>query len=122
MGSSRAQKAFMTIELEFGKHFSYSAFMEFSYLRKLLRRLTIVSQITCEELDNARLNILKETQRSSRFEVKVRDLVPGSTYYTFDPETKMYVPFVYKDQFQPGDPMIKELETKTIGTGTSYTL
>lgn len=112
---SRAQKAFMTIELEYGKRFAYSAFMEFSYLRKQLRHLAIVSQLSCEELDNARLTILKETQRSSKFKVKVRDLVPESTYYTLDPDSKTYESFVYTEKLSPNDPRRIELEAKTIG-------
>lgn len=61
---SRAQKMFMTIELNHGKKFSYNAFMEFSPLRDALRKLIVVSQMTCEALDNARLNILSEIQRT----------------------------------------------------------
>lgn len=116
---SRAQKASMTIELEYGKRFSYSAFMEFTHLRKPLRRLAVVSQIACEELDNARLNILKETQRSRRSEVRVGDLIPGSTYYALDPESNVYAPFVYEEMLHPTDPKRKELEAKTIGTSTA---
>jgi hypothetical protein len=56
----------MTIELEHGKKFSYNAFMEFDQLRVPLQRLLVVGQMTCEELDNARLTFLSEIQRSSR--------------------------------------------------------
>ena len=84
----------MTIELEYGHKFTYSAFMEFSHLRSLLQRLIVVSQISCEELDNARLNILKEVQQSRPHLASFHDLVPGSTYYRFDSSTQNYEPFV----------------------------
>jgi hypothetical protein len=67
---ARAQKAFMTIEVEHCKRFSYSAFMEFGYaytgnsLRNSLRRLATVSQIHCSEIDKARLNTLAEMRHS----------------------------------------------------------
>ena len=63
---SRAQKALMTIELEHGKKFSFNAFMEFQRLRIPLQRLLVVGQMTCEELDNARLTLLSEIQQLSR--------------------------------------------------------
>lgn len=65
---TRAQKAFMTIELDHGKVFSYDAFMEFTPLREGLRRLMVVSQMACDSLDNARLNILSEIQRAQILE------------------------------------------------------
>jgi hypothetical protein len=67
---SRAQKAFMAIEVEHCKRFSYNAYMEFGYayagnsLRNSLRRLAAVSQIHCSELDKARLNTLAEMRNS----------------------------------------------------------
>jgi hypothetical protein len=67
---SRAQKAFMTIELDHGKRFSYDTFMEFgsaasdSSLRTRLRRLVILSQVHCPALDQARLNVLTEVKNS----------------------------------------------------------
>lgn len=67
---SRAQKAYMTIEIDHCKRFSYTAFMEFgrpsspTSLRSQLRRLITVSQIACQELDNARLNSLTEIRTS----------------------------------------------------------
>jgi len=86
----------MTIELEYGKRFTYGAFMEFPFLRTLLRRLIVVSQLTCEELDNARLNILKETQiQSGKNQVRVDDLKPGNVYYFYDTEKKTYQRFVH---------------------------
>jgi hypothetical protein len=91
---SRAQKAFMTIELEYGKTFKYSAFMEFSMLRIALQRLVVVSQMNCEELDNARLNVLREIQRSKQTVLGPEDLTPGNTYYTFDETKRQYIPFL----------------------------
>ena len=87
----------MTIELEYGHQFTYSAFMEFSYLRTLLQQLIVVSQISCEELDNARLNILKEVQQSHPHLASAHDLVPGSTYYRFDSNTQNYEPFIHQN-------------------------
>jgi hypothetical protein len=92
---SRAQRAFMNIELDHGKKFAYNAFMEFSYLRENLRKLIVISQINCEELDTARLNVLAEVQRSNQTQVSVHDLEPGKTYYTYEPKQKEYVPFVF---------------------------
>jgi hypothetical protein len=66
----RAQKMLMTIELDHGKKFSYNAFMAFALLRVALRRLAVVSQMACEVLDNARLNILEEIKRSKEKEPK----------------------------------------------------
>ena len=93
---SRAQKAFMTIELDHGHQFTYSALMEFKQLRLQLQRLIVVSQLSCEELDNARLNILKEVQKSRQHLVNVCDLVPGSTYYAFDSDTQNFQQFVHQ--------------------------
>ena len=65
---SRAQKAFMVIELDYGKRFSYNAFMEFgstasnTSLRTRLRRLVTLSQVHCGELDKARRNVLGGSQ------------------------------------------------------------
>jgi hypothetical protein len=101
---SRAQKAFMTIELDHGKTFKYNAFMEFTYLRIALRRLVVVSQTTCEELDNARLNLLREIQRSNQMQLAPEELVPGMMYYISDPVTKKCTPFVSKKEHGPGHP------------------
>ena len=66
----RAQKAFMTIEIDHGKRFQYNAFMEFGSsenslsLRTRLTRLVTVSQMFCYELDRARLNVLTEVKNS----------------------------------------------------------
>jgi hypothetical protein len=68
---SRAQKAFLTLELDHGKKFSYNAFMEFgsplnkSSLRTMLRRLVVLSQVHCSELDKARLNVLAEVKTAA---------------------------------------------------------
>jgi len=72
---SRAQKVFMTIELNHGKTFAYNAFMEFVPLRIALRRLIVVSQMTCEALDNARLNVLSEIQRTAEVKDNPQNLV-----------------------------------------------
>jgi hypothetical protein len=67
---SRAQKAFMTTEIEHCKRFSYYCFMEFgspsssSSLRTRLRRLATLAQVQCSELDKARLNSLTEIRNS----------------------------------------------------------
>lgn len=70
---TRAQKAYMTIEVDHCKRFSYDAFLEFGLqtssplttsLRSQLRRLIVVSQISCRELDDARLNALAEIRTS----------------------------------------------------------
>ena len=95
---SRAQRAFMNIELDHGKKFAYNSFMEFSYLRENLRKLIVISQITCEELDNARLNVLAEIQRSNQTQVPINDLEPGKTYYTYEPMQKEYIPFVFQEK------------------------
>jgi hypothetical protein len=66
----RAQKVFMVIELDFQKKYAYGAYMEFGNadnpdsLRTRLRRLAVVSQIFCSELDRARLNVLAEVKSS----------------------------------------------------------
>jgi hypothetical protein len=68
---SRAQKAFLTLELDHGKKFSYNAFMEFGSprnkrsLRTMLRRLAVLSQVHCSELDKARLNVLAEVKTAA---------------------------------------------------------
>jgi hypothetical protein len=68
---SRAQKVFLTVELDHGKKFSYNAFMEFgsprnkSSLRTMLRRLVVLSQVQCSELDKARLNVLAEVKAAA---------------------------------------------------------
>ena len=100
---SRAQRAFMNIELDHGKKFTYNAFSEFTFLRAALRRLNVIAQVTCEELDNARLNVLAEIQRSNQAQVSIHDLEAGKTYYTYDGKRKEYVPFVCK-QFTKEDP------------------
>ena len=91
---TKAQKIFMEIELELGKRFAYNAWMEFKHLRCSLRRLIVVSQINCEELDTARLNRLRELQRC---QLSTSDLVPGNTYYRYDEERREFVPFVFSE-------------------------
>jgi len=101
---TRAQRAYMNIELDHGKKFKYNAFMEFTYLRIALRRLMILSQLCCEELDNARLNVLREVQRSNQVQVALQDLEPGRQYFTYDSQTKEYQPFMCQRKFTPVDP------------------
>jgi hypothetical protein len=106
---SRAQRAFMNIELDHGKKFAFDAFMDFTFLRTALRRLLVISQVTCEELDNARLNVLAEIQRSNQAQISMHDLEPGKTYYSYDPKQKEYVPFIYKKKHVATDPEWKRL-------------
>lgn len=94
---TRAQKAFMEIELEFGKRFTYNAFMEFRHLRCALRRLIVISQINCEELDTARMNYLRDVQR--KHQLSKRDLSPGKTYYRYDEKQKEFVSFVFQENY-----------------------
>jgi hypothetical protein len=69
---SRAQKVFMILELDHGKKFTYNSFMEFGEptsefsLRTRLRRLALVGQLQCPELDKARLNTLAEMKKTAR--------------------------------------------------------
>ena len=66
---SRAQKAFLIFELEYGKKFQYNAFMELARtgdltsLRTRLRRLAVLSQAHCYELNKARLNVLQHVKQ-----------------------------------------------------------
>ncbi len=101
---SRAQRCFMNIELEHGKKFSYSAFMDFPFLRIALRRLMVVSQIFCEQLDKARLNVLREVQRSLKTQVEVHDMEVGQTYYTYDCPVGNYTTFHCQRKYSPADP------------------
>jgi hypothetical protein len=106
---SRAQRAFMNIELDHGKRYSYNAFMEFSYLRTALRKLVVISQLACEELDNARLNMLAEVQRSSQAKVKLDELLPGTMYYKYDEDKREYIPFKVDKPIVPADPELLKL-------------
>jgi hypothetical protein len=100
---TRAQRAFMNIELDHGKRYSYNAFMEFSYLRTALRRLIVISQVTCEALDNARLNVLAEIQRSDQADVSLYELQVGKQYYSFDQDTNEFVPFTCMKKYSKKD-------------------
>jgi hypothetical protein len=55
---TRAQKVYMTIELDCGKCYTLNAFAEYTFMRVALLRLAVVSQMCCEVLDLARLNVL----------------------------------------------------------------
>lgn len=106
----RAQRWYMNLELDHGHKFSYNAFMSFSFLRVPLRRLAVVSQICCEELDNARLNLLKEAQKSNCVTVSPGELLPGESYYIYDSRFNVYAPFVCKKKYSPSDPEWTKLE------------
>jgi len=110
----RAQRCYMNLELEHCHKFKYNAFMEFSFLRKALRRLAVVSQIFCEELDNARLNMLHAVKTSNQVKVEVGDLEPGKTYHIHNSEFHVYAPFICKKKYSPSDPEWKRLENVEI--------
>ena len=111
---SRAQRAFMNIELGHGTTFSLDAFQEFTFLRQKLRQLVVISQITCEAIDNARLNLLVEVQRSTRTQVSVKDLEVGKTYYTYDSKQREYVPFLCRKEYGPSDSEWNQLALQEI--------
>eukprot|EP00957_Ditylum_brightwellii_P184730 14069993-Ditylum_brightwellii.AAC.1 len=83
----RAQKAFMTIELDFMKRFAYAAYMEFSDLREDLLKLQTVAGVNCYTLDEARLNSLVHIKSHSSTQISWKDLVPGNNYFV---EVKPY--------------------------------
>jgi hypothetical protein len=88
-----AQWVFMKIELDHGKKFTYSGFMEYHFLRNRLRFLIAVSQLQCYVLDDARLNRLKDIERTFKA-MDMDKMVTGETYYVF--QNKQYVEFKYK--------------------------
>ena len=59
---TRAQKAFMTIELDHGKHFVYDAFMEFKPLRTQLRQLLVLAQALTSTIDCYNTSMLSLTR------------------------------------------------------------
>ena len=77
----RAQKAFMTIELDYIRMFSYSAFMEFEDLRTDLRKLQAISQIQCRALDEARMNRLVAIRDSYPTLVGSNKMEAGKQYF-----------------------------------------
>jgi len=98
---TRAQKAFMTIELNHGKKFSYNCWMEFAYMREPLRKLLTLAQTHCSELDDARLNVLSHFQMRAQTEVSLHNLNEGQTYYVY--EHGAYRPFTYSpNKYVPG--------------------
>jgi hypothetical protein len=126
----RAQRCYMNIELDYCHKFKYDAFAEFAFLRTALNRLAVVSQIFCDELDNARLNILQEVKTMNQFKVEAGDLEPGNTYYIYNSLYDIYAPFVCKKKFSPSDPewqklqkveMVKVLPQSTIVLGSGIT-
>ena len=91
----RAQKAFMTIELECLRTFSYDAFAELSSLRVAIKKLLVVSQMTCERLDTVRLDLLHDLKRRRCSGIDLGELVPGETYFYFNTAAGRYDSFVY---------------------------
>jgi hypothetical protein len=77
----RAQKAFMTIELDCTRMFAYNAFMEFDDLRDDLRKLLAISQIQCRSLDEARMNRLVAIRDSDPAGIDRSDLEIGKQYF-----------------------------------------
>ena len=111
----RAQKAFMTIELDHGSVFSYASFMELSFLRSPLRQLLVLSQFHCEEIDDARLNVLSAIKHSAtRTEVTVKELKLGQRYFVY--EEKSYTPFLFDEALQSDKARLSALKMKKIVT------
>jgi hypothetical protein len=54
--------------------------------------------MNCEELDNARLNVLREIQRSNQPFLGPEDLTPGNTYYKYNQSTARYTPFLCEEK------------------------
>ena len=77
----RAQRCYMNIDLDYCRKFKYNTFTAFPFLRTALNRLAVVSHIFCDELDNARLNLLKEVKAMNQVKVTAGNLEPGRTYY-----------------------------------------
>ncbi len=77
----RAQKAFMTIELDCTRMFAYNAFMEFEDLRSDLRKLQAISQIQCRRLDDARMRRLVGIRDSEPALIDRKDLEVGKQYF-----------------------------------------
>lgn len=126
----RAQRCYMNIELDHCHKFKYNAFAEFAFLRTALNRLAVVSQIFCEELDSARLNILQEVKAMNKVKVEAGDLEPGNTYYIHNSLYNVYAPFVCKKKYSPSDPewqklekveMVKVIPQSTIVVGSGIT-
>lgn len=63
----------------------------------------VISQVTCDALDNARLNLLAEIQRSNQAHVSIHELQTGEKYYSYNRERKDYEPFVFQN-LTMGDP------------------
>jgi hypothetical protein len=99
---TRAQHAFMQIELDFQKKFSYDAFMEFEFLREPLRRLQVLAILQCSELDDARMNVLQTIKSGFKTDVAVKDMKKGNTYYTLT-ELKVYEPLTPTKDYSDGD-------------------
>ena len=111
---ARAQRCYMNVELNHLKKFSYNAYMEFSYLRIPLRRLAVVSQIFCDEVDNARVHILNEIKRSESHLVAPYDMEPGKTYFKYDEESNKYEPLRCEKKYRLSDPEWKALSESKI--------
>jgi len=113
---TRAQHAFMTIELDHGRKFVYDAFMEFSFLREPLRQLLFISQTHCSFLDDAKMNVLQRIQHSiASSEIDISELEPGHKYFVYNQfGRKGYVSFIPRRAFVEGDPEFDSLKGKKI--------
>ena len=113
---TRAQHAFMTIELDNGRKFVYDAFMEFSFLREPLRQLLFISQTHCSFLDDAKMNVLARIQHSiASSEIDITELQPGHKYFVYNQfGRKGYVSFIPRRAFVEGDPEFDSLKGKKI--------
>ena len=109
---AKAQWSFMKIELDFGKKFTYSGFMEYPFLRERLRFLVVVSQWHSYVLDDARLDRLQSVQSMKSMRVKVEDLQLNKTYYRLIKDH--YEPFSCTDVYSPDHPHYAALKAQEI--------
>ena len=109
-----AQKAFMQIELDHGKRFSYFAFMELPDLQRDLRNLQVISQAQCSALDDTKLVLLKEAKEvaASNIDVDVSNMKPGKTYYIY--ENSQYIKYECTRKVMENDPEYESLSQKRI--------
>jgi hypothetical protein len=77
----RAQKGFLTIELDYLKRFSYDAFMEFDDMRGDLQKLLVISQIQSYAIDEERINMLVNVRENSSTQINWTDLKVGVEYF-----------------------------------------
>ena len=119
----KAQKTFMTIELDHGKKFNYNSFMEFTFLREPLMKMISVSQTFCPVLDDARMNLMQAIQHQAQTTVTVHQLVVGRQYYVYQIQPsdgatggKQYIPFICEKRYDPNDPYFEVLKQRRIVT------